>query len=188
MEGNAPRLVGTRVVLRPPQPSDVAARVALGTHPEIEAPFGTSRNEVVPVTPARAEAWLQRLAVNPYGWLIEAGTLVGEIRLDRVDRRERRAALAVGILDPRALGKGLGTEAMALALDYAFRALGLHRVSARVLAHNARAIRAYQKCGFVAEGREREAAFIDGAWHDDLIMGVLDRDFAASGAARLAVC
>jgi RimJ/RimL family protein N-acetyltransferase len=77
---------------------------------------------------------------------------------------------------------------MALALDYAFRALGLHRVSVRVLAHNARAIRAYQKCGFVAEGREREAAFIDGAWYDDLIMGVLDRDFAASGAARLAVC
>ena len=184
MEGNAPRLVGARVVLRPPQPGDVAARVALGTHPELEGLFGTSRDEIVPVTPARAEAWLKRLAGNPYGWVIEAGTLVGEIRLDRIDRRDRRAALAIGILDPRALGTGLGTEAMALALDYAFRALGLHRISARVLAHNARAIRAYRKCGFVEEGREREAALIDGAWHDDLIMGVLDRDFAASAAAR----
>jgi RimJ/RimL family protein N-acetyltransferase len=53
----------------------------------------------------------------------------------------------------------------------------LHRVSVRVLAYNKRAIRSYQKCGFVIEGREREAGPVNGQWHDDVIMGLLDREF-----------
>jgi RimJ/RimL family protein N-acetyltransferase len=46
-----------------------------------------------------------------------------------------------------------------------------------VLASNARAIACYRKCGFIKEGREREAAFVGGVWQDDLIMGLLDREF-----------
>jgi RimJ/RimL family protein N-acetyltransferase len=76
------------------------------------------------------------------------------------------------------LGKGLGSEAVALALGYAFDVLKLHRVSLRVVDYNLRAIRAYQKCGFVVEGREREAAFVDGIWRDDVMMAVLDREYA----------
>jgi RimJ/RimL family protein N-acetyltransferase len=113
-----------------------------------------------------------------YAWIIEAGSLIGEIRLDRVNWRDRRASLAIGIEDASQLGKGLGSEAIALALGYAFNVLGLHRVSVRVVDYNLRAIRAYQKCGFVVEGREREAAFVDGIWHDDLMMGILDREYA----------
>jgi hypothetical protein len=30
----------------------------------------------------------------------------------------------------------------------------------------------------VDEGRERESAFVEGLWQDDLIMGLLDREFA----------
>jgi RimJ/RimL family protein N-acetyltransferase len=56
--------------------------------------------------------------------------------------------------------------------------LGLHRVSVRVVAYNERAIQAYKKCGFRIEGREREAALVDGVWHDDVIMGVLESEYA----------
>jgi RimJ/RimL family protein N-acetyltransferase len=105
------------------------------------------------------------------------GRLIGEIRLDRVDLKDRRASLAIGIEDASQLGKGLGTEAIVLALGYAFDVLKLHRISVRVVNYNTRAIRAYQKCGFTIEGREREAAFVDGAWHDDLMMAILDREY-----------
>jgi RimJ/RimL family protein N-acetyltransferase len=47
----------------------------------------------------------------------------------------------------------------------------------RVVDYNLRAIRAYQKCGFVIEGREREAAFVDAVWHDDVMMAILDREY-----------
>jgi RimJ/RimL family protein N-acetyltransferase len=66
-----------------------------------------------------------------------------------------------------------------LVLGHAFHDLKLHRISIRVLAYNTRAIRSYQKCGFLIEGREREAAFVNGRWHDDIIMGLLEHEFTA---------
>jgi RimJ/RimL family protein N-acetyltransferase len=89
------------------------------------------------------------------------------------------AALAIGIEDPARLGRGLGTEALRLALGFGF-ATALHRVSVRVLASNARAIACHRKCGFVEEGREREAALVEGVWQHDLIMGLLDQEFVAA--------
>ena len=65
--------------------------------------------------------------------------------------------------------KGIGREAIQLVLHHAFEVL--HRVGLRVISYNERAIRAYKACGFVEEGREREAAFVSGAWHDDVIIG-----------------
>jgi RimJ/RimL family protein N-acetyltransferase len=122
---------------------------------------------------------VQRLLDHEHAWVIETDALIGHIRLDRVDLRDRRASLAIGIEDPAQLGIGLGREAMVLVLEYAFDVLALHRVSVRVVEYNLRAIRAYQKCGFVVEGREREAAFVDGVWHDDLMMAILDSEFEA---------
>ncbi|HXR95859.1 MAG TPA: GNAT family protein [Rhizomicrobium sp.] len=70
-------------------------------------------------------------------------------------------------------GKGYGTRAVKLALDYAWNVLNLHRVSLQVLATNERAIVSYLRAGFVMEGRLREAAFIDGQWRDMAVMGAL---------------
>ena len=82
------------------------------------------------------------------------------MRFHNVDSHDRRAALAIGIEDPALLDRGLGTEALRLALGFGF-ATGLHRVSVRVLTSNARAIACYSKCGFVEEGRERKAASVE---------------------------
>lgn len=57
--------------------------------------------------------------------------------------------------------------------------LGLHRIDLRVMAHNERAIASYLKSGFREEGRERDSAFIEGRWIDDLIMSVLEDEYRA---------
>ena len=75
--------------------------------------------------------------------------------------------------DLRPLTREGAAEAIGLVAAHAFGPMALHRLAARVLAFNERAIRAYQKCGFRVEGRERESASIDGAWHDDLMIGLL---------------
>ena len=166
-------------MLRRAELGDVEARLALGNDAAIVAMFGGSRADAAPVTREDAAKAIAAMMDNPFAWVIDAGGYIGSARLHGVDRRDRRASFAIGILDPSRLGQGLGTEATRLVLEYAFRQLGLHRISVRVLAHNERAVRCYAKCGFVVEGREREAASVDGAWHDDLIMGVLDREFLA---------
>lgn len=173
-----PLAQGANVTLRSPGFHDVEARFSLGNDAEIAKMFGASQNEIVPLTRETSSQWVKKLSAHPYAWVIEIqGKLAGEIRLDNVDLRDRRATMAIGILDPALLGQGFGSEAITLLLHHAFRAMGLHRIGIRVLAHNHRAIRAYEKCGFVVEGREREAALINGAWYDDIMMGLLSDEF-----------
>jgi RimJ/RimL family protein N-acetyltransferase len=175
-----PTLTGKRVTLRRPREEDFAARLRLGTDAEIVRMYGGSRSDLRPMTEEAARGWVRRPLDHDHAWIIEAGALIGHVRLDHVDLRDRRASLGIGIDDSTQLGKGLGSEAVVLVLGYAFEVLGLHRVVLRVVDYNLPAIRAYQKCGFVIEGRERQAAFVDGVWHDDIMMAVLDREYAES--------
>ncbi|MEM6658883.1 MAG: GNAT family protein [Pseudomonadota bacterium] len=170
-------LQGDRVILRDATPLDVSARFALGNTPEIQAMFGADPAAVRDITPEAAEAWVQSHIDDPHAWIIEAdGALAGGVRLHTINYSDKRAQIAIGIVDPGALGKGIGTEAMQLLAAHAFDTMGLHRLGCRVLDFNARAIAAYEKVGFVVEGREREAALIAGHWHDDLILGLLAQD------------
>ena len=170
-------LQGDRVILRDATPLDVTARFALGNTPEIQAMFGADPTAVRDITPEAAEAWVQSHIDDAHAWIIEAnGTLAGGVRLHTINYSDKRAQIAIGIVDPDALGKGIGTEAMRLLAAHAFDTMGLHRLGCRVLDFNERAIAAYEKVGFVVEGREREAALIAGKWYDDLILGLLAQD------------
>jgi RimJ/RimL family protein N-acetyltransferase len=176
MTSERPELKSARVVLRTPNSQDVEVRLALGRHKEIIEAYGGTFDPTDPFTRSHAEAAIRFIDEQEHAWVIDAGRFIGHIRLHSVDQHDKRASLAIGIDDPAYLGKGYGTESVKLVLTYAF-ARGLHRISLRVLASNARAIACYRKCGFVEEGREREAALVNGAWQDDIIMGLLDREF-----------
>ena len=171
-------LVSQRVRLRPASLDDAEARLALGADVDIAEMFGVSRSDAKPMTKDGALKWAKGQAENPHAWIIEIeGRLIGEIKLHSFNVHDRRASMAVGIYDPGVLGKGIGTQAIHLLLQHAFGELKLHRIGIRVLAYNTRAIRAYEKCGFVREGRERETAFVNGAWHDDIMMGLLATEY-----------
>ena len=171
-------MCGKNVLLREPRPDDVAQRLALGRRAEIVRMFGGDFASMPPLAKADVEGWLQGLGEHPHAWIVEhEGRLLGEIRLDAIDQHDRRARLAVGFFDPSKLGRGLGRQAIRLVLEHGFEALQLHRVGLRVIAYNVRAIRCYLACGFKEEGREREVANAGGEWHDDVLMGMLRREY-----------
>lgn len=172
MTTHVPELKGARIVLRRPTSGDVETRLGLGRRRQIVEAYGGTFDPAAPYTRSQAEAAIRFIEQQDYAWVIDAGRFIGHVRLHGVSRQDRRAALAIGIDDPSCLGKGYGTEAVRLVLTYAFDGI-FHRIGLRVLSNNARAIACYRKCGFVEEGREREAAFVDGAWQDDIIMGLL---------------
>lgn len=139
--------------------------------------FGADPAHTPELTREAAEAFIESLSCHPLAWVIaHEDKFLGEIRLDNLDERDRRANLAIGLYDPRKLGKGLGREAIRLLVDHAFGALHLHRIGVRVVSFNKRALGAYRACGFVEEGRERQACRVGGVWYDDIIMGVLATD------------
>ena len=173
-------LQGLPVGLRRPQSEDVAERLALGNDPGIMRMFGADTTGWPPMAETEAVRWFEKITVHQHAWVVEhEERLLGDIRLhlDALGQQDARARLAIGFYDPTKLGKGLGREAIRLVLAHAFNTLGLHRVSQRVVAYNTRAIRCYVACGFVVEGREREAALVGGERHDDIMMGVLAREF-----------
>jgi ribosomal protein S18 acetylase RimI-like enzyme len=67
-------------------------------------------------------------------------------------------------------------QATRLVLGYAFDTVRLHRVSLEVYSFNPRAQHVYSKCGFVVEGRQRDALCWDGRWYDAIVMGILETD------------
>jgi [ribosomal protein S5]-alanine N-acetyltransferase len=176
-----PVLRTERVVLRPFQPEDAEGRRVLGRDPEIIQMFGGAPEftEPVPMSVAEAQEWYDHAASdpNPMRWAVEhQGRLVGTTSLHSLQEDDQKAQFAIGLLDRRTWGLGLGAEVTREVVRYGFDQVGLHRIGLKVFAHNHRAIRCYARCGFVEEGREREAAYIDGAWRDDVIMGILQSD------------
>jgi RimJ/RimL family protein N-acetyltransferase len=104
---------------------------------------------------------------------IESPEIVGMLQLINLHPIHRSAELVIRIGSERDRGRGLGTEAVRLAVDFASRHRNLQRVWLRVFGVNGRAIRAYEKAGLTIEGRLRRSCFIDGAWVDEIIMARL---------------
>ena len=142
----------------------------------------TSAAPWVPTTAADAlaaydgsERFRPRDAHVPFA--VEAeGALAGSVALWGIDTLARSGHLGIS-LGPHARGRGWGSDACRVLLEYAFRWRGLHRVQLEVLATNEAAVRAYERVGFVHEGRRRESAWVDGAFVDELLMGVLEREW-----------
>ncbi|MFJ4093918.1 GNAT family N-acetyltransferase [Kitasatospora sp. NPDC089913] len=93
-----------------------------------------------------------------------------------------RTAEYVVMLAPEARGRGLGTAATRLALDYAFHITNLRMIWLKVLAPNRPAVRAYEKAGFRTVGALREAGYWLGEVCDEVVMDALAAEFAGPSA------
>lgn len=135
-----------------------------------------------PQTWEQTESMLRGLLTGDAGGenlvIADIGTLgyLGQISLQGVDRFAQQGELAV-IVSPEHWRKGVGREAIALMLRYAFHSLNLNRVWLKVFAEHEAAVKLYEKCGFVQEGVLRQDAFLDGKYRDTIIMSVLRDDY-----------
>jgi RimJ/RimL family protein N-acetyltransferase len=146
---------------------------------------------VHPLTPEGIDGLYEQLSKSDPGHasfvIYERAALrpIGTIGLPNINRAHRTADLGVGIGERDCWGKGYGTEATRLILDYAFTVLGLHNVMLRVFSYNERAIRSYLKVGFREMGRRRQAQRIGDCVYDVVFMDCLATDFEGSVLRRL---
>jgi RimJ/RimL family protein N-acetyltransferase len=187
MKQTVTTMEGEKVLLRPLRESDVEESLRVWT-PELRHMYGGSLTAPAGSLEARRagkRAWFERVGRGEEGhcFAIEVdGRYIGWATLYRFDEASRSAHWRGGIENSECWGRGYGTEVIRLMLRYGFETLELHRISLRVAAYNTRAIHCYQKCGFRVEGRERESFFVDGQWHDDLLMAILRKEWEAVNA------
>lgn len=110
---------------------------------------------------------------------LEDDRTIGEAALWDAYTPHRNAWLAIGIGEREFWSHGYGTDAMHLILGFAFRELNLHRVTLGTFEYNPRAIRVYEKIGFVHEGRSRGSIRRDGKRWDNISMGILSSEWQA---------
>ncbi len=172
-------LTAKRVRLRPLQEDDLAHFQRWLADEELRRWLGSVNEQ-----PSVAEEfdWYMSKRQDPDTilWSIEAedGALLGNVEL-RLRPLDRRAEVGIGIFDRQHWGEGYGTEAMSLVLDFAFRDLKLNRVELTTDEENVRALRSYEKCGFVREGLLREHRLIEGRPSDSVAMAVIRSDWEA---------
>jgi ribosomal-protein-alanine N-acetyltransferase len=161
-----PLAVGRLAVLARPRPDDEAeflARVAASR--DLHAPWATP-----PADSAAYRAYLRRLRQhNQMGFLVrarEGGGLAGVINVGNIVLGSFRSAyLGYYAFVPLA-GRGYMTEGLILTVDYAFAALGLHRVEANIQPPNTRSITLVKRLGFRLEGVSPRYLMVDGEWRD----------------------
>jgi ribosomal-protein-alanine N-acetyltransferase len=102
---------------------------------------------------------------------------IGNIKLGPVNWRHRYADIALLIGEKRYWGKGYATEAIGLVTAFGFEVLNLNKLKAGCYAENEGSARAFEKCGYVREGLQREQYLIDGRPTDAILLGMTASDY-----------
>jgi RimJ/RimL family protein N-acetyltransferase len=135
-------------------------------------------NVYQPISDVQQDAWFESaMKSDSQRWFgietLEQPEIVGTCCLVDIDWVGRVAELRIRIGDKRVWGRAYGTEACALLVKFGFLHLNLERIWLRVFAPNTRALRLYEKLGFVVEGRLRRAWSLQGIVDDVIVMGLL---------------
>ncbi|WP_282796218.1 GNAT family protein [Streptomyces sp. CC224B] len=173
-------LTGTKVGLRARHEDDIPI---LRTELYDDVVNG-SRAEGSPWRPVRPGAKDPRLEVDDTNHSVvsfsvvelEGNALVGTATLWGIDNHSRSAHIGLG-LRPSSRGKGYGTDVVAVLCHYGFVVRGLQRLQIETLADNTAMLRSAERNGFVREGVLRSSAWVLGEFLDEVLLGLLARDW-----------
>lgn len=172
------RIDGKSIYLRFVLESDFDEYYAFLQDPESNRLTGTQ----TVFTHEDVSTWIKKISVihdDRVDFMIfskDSDHFLGEVVLNEIDSINRSANIRVGI-NLQHSSKGYGTEAMMLMLRYGFEKLKLHRIHLGVYAFNPRAIHVYEKIGFQREGILRDDLYLDGEYHDMIMMAILEDEF-----------
>jgi RimJ/RimL family protein N-acetyltransferase len=169
-------LLSTRLTIRPFRAQDAQTLADYRSDPDVARYQGWSTP-----FPVDAAARMIEEMTDPTepGWFQYAvdldGTLIGDIGVNTHENL-MQADIAYS-LAPAHQGHGYATEAVQRMLRHLFTDRGLHRVSAECDARNERSAKLLARLGFRQEGHRVEHSWIKGEWTDDLLFGLLAKDF-----------
>ncbi len=179
-----PHLFSKRIRLRAAEKADIDGFLRWVNDPEVTENLML----VSPMSRVEEERWYENmLAQHPseHVFVIETkpdapdGTwqAIGTCQFLSIDWRNRASEVGIMIGEKAFWNRGFGTETMQLLLEHGFNTLNLNRIWLQVYDKNQRGIRAYEKAGFVYEGKFRQAHYQHGRYYDVHLMSVLKEEW-----------
>ena len=181
---NYPRLEGKDIVLRRFTLGDAGDVFEYASDPEVTehltwAPHGHIEDTI---------SIMKKLFLNnPYMYAItlpESDKCIGSIDI-RIVEKHNYASFGFCLARPY-WGRGYMTQALELIIELSFQKLGLHRMEGYHSPENPAVGRIMEKCGMVREGFTRQSALVKGEYRDEVIYGILDKDFQTQSGADAA--
>ena len=176
-----------RLLLRPYAHADVEALYAYQRLPEVHRYLYTeplTRSEVearVAERAGRGAITAVGAAITLVAGLAQTGELVGDCVLFWRSEEHRQGEVGY-VLNPAYRGRGLATEAVGGLLRVGFAGMGLHRIAGHLDARNTPSARVLERAGLRREAHLVQNEFVKGEWTDELIYGILRREWEARQA------
>jgi len=171
------KLIGERVYLSPVNKDDVEIYTKWLNDEGVAVNLGQYAKVI---TLNSEQKFLEEMTSDGYNFAIvkSDNTLIGNISLFSINHISRSATTGLFIGESENRGKGYGTEALHLLLEFGFNALNLHNIMLNVYSDNEQAIACYKQVGFTEFGRRRESVFKGGRYiDDDVCMDILSTEF-----------
>lgn len=180
-------LTGNRIRLRELRKEDVEVINSLGNEHEVLINLTTRIPAPMPLVVE--QTWYEDYTKKYDGGFIQFviekldGTIIGKCGTGKIDWKNASVMVWIFIGKVENRGKGYGSEALSLLVDFIFQEMNMNRVELGVFGFNERAIASYKKVGFVLEGVEKQDLFRKGKYNDVYVMSILKREYdAAKGA------
>jgi RimJ/RimL family protein N-acetyltransferase len=181
------KLAGELVYLSPVVPEDADPWARWLNDLEVALPLGDEAYHAF-TAEAQAQDIAQISAHQEHVFtIVESATdqAIGRCLLFSLNKTDRAAQAGIFIGEKDRWGRGMGTEAMRLLLDYAFNLLNLNNVMLGAFAFNERALRSYRSLGFREIGRRREARIVGPEKYDLILMDLLAAEFESPVVRKL---
>ncbi len=138
----------------------------------------------LPMTRPAEEKWFERMATSRHDvvWAVhdDHDRHIGFSGIHRIDWKNRNATTGTVLGDRQSWGQGYGSDAIRTRTGWAFEELGLHRLQSECFVANEASRRCLDKAGYRVIGPARQRFWRRGAWHDALLLEILDADWLAA--------
>ncbi len=128
----------------------------------------------VPMTLEQEEVFLDKVNKTPYSrmFIIKENNKIianGSLQVNPRERIKHKATIAMSVAKPQ-WGKGLGSLLMEALIAYAKSTNFIETIYLEVVSENTRAIKLYEKYGFISYGTNRRAFKVNDTYYDWLLM------------------
>ncbi len=160
---------GERVGLAALEPSAASLVHAWLHEPELRRLAFTEF--MFPQSHEAAETWIRETARSPAARLLavhrlEDQAIIGMMTVRKISWVSQSGRFGIMLWPPDQQGKGMGTEARRIFLEYAFHQLGFRRIYGDFESSNTASRKSHEKLGAVVSARARQATYLDGSYRD----------------------
>lgn len=177
-----PRIWGKNIVLREYSMEDLSSIRKWVNNPDVVDTL--SDYFLFPQSEEQTASWLRKRLDGPSDHNsaqfiiadVNSDKYLGQIDIQTIDWKNRSARIAI-VLGTESRNRGYGTDAIKTLVSYCFEEMNLNRIDLTVKDYNKNAIRCYEKCGFIVEGRMRETFYFRGKYRDHFVMAILKNEW-----------